>query len=143
MKSHGSQTCSLVLLTAALVGLAGAPPLSSLDLPWQDAGLTEPEAAAHLLNRLTFGPRPGEVERVAEMGLEEWLSQQLEARDPDRLLQSRLADLSSLNLDVLEYPEIYPNPGIVLREASEAGVLADGVDIREIDDPRAKDVTSP
>ena len=112
--------------------------MSSLDLPWQDAGLTEPEAAAHLLNRLTFGPRPGEVERVAEMGLEEWLSQQLEARDPDRLLQSRLADLSSLNLDVLEYPEIYPNPGIVLREASEAGVLADGVDIREIDDPRAR-----
>jgi uncharacterized protein (DUF1800 family) len=137
MKSE-SRNGLLALKLATFLVLLGALPASSLDLPWQEAGLTEEQAAAHLLNRLTFGPRPGEVDRVVEMGLETWLRQQLEARDPDRVLQSRLADLPSLNLDVREYPETYPNPGIVLREASEAGVLPEGMDIRTIDDPQAR-----
>ena len=38
--------------------------------PWRRAGLTDRQAAAHLLDRFTFGARPGEVERVAAMGLE-------------------------------------------------------------------------
>ena len=39
-------------------------------LPWREAGLTEREAAVHLLNRLTFGIGPGDLERVMEMGLQ-------------------------------------------------------------------------
>jgi uncharacterized protein (DUF1800 family) len=39
-------------------------------------------SAAHLLNRLTFGPRPGDVERVGRLGVAAWLEQQLE---PERL----------------------------------------------------------
>jgi uncharacterized protein (DUF1800 family) len=35
------------------------------------------EKAAHALNRLGYGPRPGEVEKVAELGVEKWIRSQL------------------------------------------------------------------
>jgi uncharacterized protein (DUF1800 family) len=41
------------------------------------AALTTPQYAEHALNRLAFGPRPGEVERVAKMGVDRWIEQQL------------------------------------------------------------------
>src|SRR5260221_1287484 len=44
-------------------------------LPIQD--LTEDEAILQALNRLGFGPRPGDLERVKEMGLQQWIDQQL------------------------------------------------------------------
>ena len=43
-------------------------------MPYKKAGLTEQEAALHLLNRFTFGPKPGQVEEVVKQGLENWLS---------------------------------------------------------------------
>lgn len=39
--------------------------------------LTERERATHALNRMAFGPRPGQVDRVMEMGVENWMRQQL------------------------------------------------------------------
>jgi len=128
------------LTVSAVLCLTSFAPLQaeSLHLPWQAAGLTEAEAAAYLLERLTFGPRPGEVERLVDTGIENWLELQLQGQQTDRDLESRLAILSSLDLDVRSYPEIYPNPGMVLREASEAGVLPEGVDIRQIEDPQER-----
>jgi len=113
-------------------------PVGALELPWAQAGLTEEQAAAHLLDRLTFGPRPGEIDRVVEMGLEQWLARQFETREPDRVLQSRLAELPSLSLDVRQYPETYPNPGMVLLQAREAGVLPEDADPRQEDNPQAR-----
>ncbi|HEY9230423.1 MAG TPA: DUF1800 domain-containing protein, partial [Gemmatimonadaceae bacterium] len=40
--------------------------------------LSEPERVAHVLSRLTFGARPGDAERVAAMGVDRWIAQQLE-----------------------------------------------------------------
>jgi uncharacterized protein (DUF1800 family) len=48
-----------------------------LEFPYREAGLTPEQASAHLLNRLTYGPRPGQVEAVASQGLEEWWQEQL------------------------------------------------------------------
>src|SRR2546422_11189870 len=39
--------------------------------------LTPDEAIAHALNRLGFGPRPGDIERVKQMSLEKYIEQQL------------------------------------------------------------------
>src|SRR5713226_1358598 len=44
-------------------------------LPIQD--LTEDESILQALNRLGFGPRPGDIQRVKEMGLQKWIDQQL------------------------------------------------------------------
>ncbi|MFN8613385.1 MAG: DUF1800 domain-containing protein [Vulcanimicrobiota bacterium] len=55
-----------------------------LNFPYRDAGLSPQEAAAHLLNRFSYGPTPGQVEELAQVGLESWFEQQLRAPDsPD------------------------------------------------------------
>jgi uncharacterized protein (DUF1800 family) len=38
---------------------------------------TKEEQALHVLNRLTFGPRPGDVDRVLRIGIDRWIDQQL------------------------------------------------------------------
>ncbi|HEY8021363.1 MAG TPA: hypothetical protein VIH93_09685, partial [Thermoanaerobaculia bacterium] len=57
------------LAAAAGSGAAGGGS-SSVHLPWRQAGLSERQAAAHLLNRFAFGPRPGEIDAVVAMGLD-------------------------------------------------------------------------
>ena len=48
-------------------------------------------AVLHALNRLTFGPRPGDVERVSRVGLSEWIDRQLNpARIDEAALERRL-----------------------------------------------------
>ena len=39
--------------------------------------LSVDEAVLHALNRLAYGPRPGDVERLKQMGLAKWIDQQL------------------------------------------------------------------
>jgi len=63
--------------------------------PWREAGLTEREAAAHLLNRFSYGPRPGEIDQVLKIGLERWFERQLAgppalSRPVGRLLVQKL-----------------------------------------------------
>lgn len=43
--------------------------------------LTEREIVVHVLNRMAFGPRPGQVEQILEMGWETWARQQLEPQN--------------------------------------------------------------
>ena len=48
----------------------------------QPAPLTPRDSAAHALNRLAYGPRPGEIERVARAGVLRWIDAQLA---PDKI----------------------------------------------------------
>ena len=41
--------------------------------PYAKQGLTQTQAAAHLINRFTYGPTPGQLDEVVKMGLEVWL----------------------------------------------------------------------
>src|SRR5271170_1057148 len=45
--------------------------------------LSSDEAVLHALNRLAYGPRPGDVERVKQMGLAKWIDQQLNPNSID------------------------------------------------------------
>jgi uncharacterized protein (DUF1800 family) len=57
--------------------------------------LSQEETARMALDRLAFGARPGEVERVREMGVDAWIRQQLEPESiADADLERRVADLS-------------------------------------------------
>jgi len=100
---------------------------AALHLPWKEAGLTEREAAAHLLNRFAYGPRPGEVDAVVKMGLDRWFERQLAADLPDRQVDELLRRLPVLRLSADEIAETYPSPGLVFREAQEAGVIPEGI----------------
>ena|SRR5690348_11908873 len=55
----------------------------------QQATLTPHDSALHALNRLAYGPRPGDVPRVAAEGVMRWIDRQLspDGIDDDRLAQ--------------------------------------------------------
>src|SRR5260370_5968833 len=67
----------------------------------------------HALNRLTFGVRPGDVERVRAVGLDNWLDQQLH---PDKIddssVEARLAPFRTLRMSTREMVENFPPPQV-------------------------------
>ncbi|WP_457653480.1 DUF1800 domain-containing protein [Rhodocaloribacter sp.] len=109
--------------------LIGCLPAATLDrdgrdrMPYAAAGLTEREAAAHLLSRFTFGPRPGDVDRVAAMGLEAWFEAQLRADAPEDALEAHLARLPALALPDSALLRVYPRPVTVRNRAIRDGYL--------------------
>ncbi len=57
--------------------------------------LSADEAILHALNRLAYGPRPGDMERVRQMGLAKWIDQQLNPNSiDDRAVEARLESVS-------------------------------------------------
>jgi uncharacterized protein (DUF1800 family) len=110
------------LIFIALAASATHPPSR---LPWKEAGLTEREAAAHLLNRFAYGPRPGQVDAVVKMGLDRWFERQLAADLPDPSVREELRDFPALAMSSIEIARVYPSPGQVLRQARKAGVISD------------------
>jgi uncharacterized protein (DUF1800 family) len=86
--------------------------------------LTEEQRIVHVLNRLGFGARPGDVERVKAMGLESYINQQLNPEKiSDSVAENKLRDLSVLNLTTAELYEKYPQPGQLLRQLQARGML--------------------
>src|ERR1043165_5810347 len=60
----------------------------------------------HVLNRLGFGPRPGDVDRVRQMGLATYIDQQLSPdRVPDTELTARLAAFQTLSMSTRDLNE--------------------------------------
>ena len=73
--------------------------------------LNEDQAALHALNRLGYGPRPGDVERVKQMGLEKWIEEQLHPESiDDSKLQARLQTLPALGMSAKALLDDYPQP---------------------------------
>jgi uncharacterized protein (DUF1800 family) len=78
--------------------------------------LTSDQQVLHALDRLTFGPRPGDVEAVKRMGVKRWVELQL---NPDRIresadLEAKLEPLESLRMTPLEAVEHYPGPQMIV-----------------------------
>jgi uncharacterized protein (DUF1800 family) len=74
--------------------------------------LTEDQAILHALNRLAYGPRPGDVERVRQMGLAKWINQQLDPQSiDDAALDRRLDQYLTLGMSSAQLLALFPNPG--------------------------------
>jgi uncharacterized protein (DUF1800 family) len=74
-----------------------------------DTKLANDRLLVHVLNRLTYGPRPGDVEEVRRIGIEKWIGQQLH---PERIaenpaLEARLKPLESLRMTTAEILKEY------------------------------------
>jgi len=109
-----------IAITLAGVALLAA---YSTDYSQFDKPLKKDQEILHALNRLTFGPRPGDVEIVQKMGLKKWLDQQLH---PERItenpeLAQRLQPLDSLRMSPSEIAMTYPPPQAV--QAMSKGLL--------------------
>jgi uncharacterized protein (DUF1800 family) len=73
--------------------------------------LTEDEAILHALNRLGYGPRPGDIERVRQMGLEKWVEQQLHPESlDDSALDERVEKYPTLKMSSQKLLDKYPPP---------------------------------
>src|ERR1700730_7433346 len=78
--------------------------------------LNSNEAILHALNRLAYGPRPGDVDRIRQMGLAKWIDQQLNPKSIDdsaaeaRLRISPTLQMSTTQLMAEDPP---PKPGAV------------------------------
>jgi hypothetical protein len=117
----------------------------------QDKALDAGQQAVHVLNRLAFGPRPGDVERVQRIGVRRYIDEQLHPESipmpPD--LEARLAGLQTVNRSAGESLDEFlelrkevrtedegaqqrrrQQQALVAREAAEARLL------RAIDSPR-------
>lgn len=91
------------------------PYSSTIRMPYQQAGLSKEQAAAHLLNRFSFGIQPGQINEVVKTGLENWLQQQLEASLPDTELDKRLAGFDALKMNNEEIVNHYLTPAQIIR----------------------------
>jgi uncharacterized protein (DUF1800 family) len=72
------------------------------------------------MNRLAYGPRPGDVERVRQMGLAKWIDQQLAPNSiDDKALNARLENLPTLSLSATQLIEEYPQPKQAAAQAAK------------------------
>src|SRR5438046_1441251 len=113
-----SVTCVLSL-TVELPASAAIPAVAKEKKPKADPALkglpitelSPDEAILHALNRLAYGPRPGDVERVQQMGLAKWIEQQLNPNSiDDQAMEARLQDYPTLRMSTAKLIDEYPQP---------------------------------
>src|SRR5690242_19912379 len=80
--------------------------------------LSADEAILHALNRLAYGPRPGDIERVRQMGLARWIEQQLNPGSiDDKAVEARLQDYPTLRMSTAKLIAGYPQPKQAQKQA--------------------------
>ncbi len=95
----------------------------SIAKAFKKAGLTDRQAALHLLNRFTYGPKPNDIDAVLKIGIDNWFNQQLQAKMADDDLKNRLKDYSAVDLSNEQVVKIYPRGPIILRMAIKDGFI--------------------
>ncbi len=84
------------------------------------SNLTVDEAILHALNRLAYGPRPGDLERVKQMGLAKWIDQQLNPGSiDDKSVDARLSNLPTLRMSSTQLIHEYPQPKQAAKQAGQ------------------------
>ena len=117
MNLQGRKTASWLLAAALAVSGTG---LVAKDKKKKEtksssgiAQMDDRQKAVHALNRLTFGPRPGDVDRVAAMGVDKWIDQQLNPQKiDDGALEARLSQYRTLRMNNRELVENFPPPQV-------------------------------
>jgi len=111
--------------------MLGAAVVSAETLP-NDAGTVQ-----HVLNRITFGVRDGDVEKVRALGLQRYVDQQLHPdRVPDPAMAARLAGLKTIGMSSREIAATFEEPLVEARRAQKQNGKADA-------DPDAPKMPAP
>ena len=78
------------------------------------AQMDQRKRAVHALSRLTFGPRPGDVQRVMAIGVDQWIDHQLHPEKiDDSALDARLAPFRTLHMQTREIVENFPSEQMI------------------------------
>src|SRR5437867_3995933 len=121
----------MLLVLGALAGCSaaagGAGPAQPRVVDPSAVSAAQPAAdrqILHALNRLTYGPRPGDFERVRAIGLSAWIDRQLRPQMIyDSATERALAELTTLRMPILELLREYPRPDPKLREKIASGAM--------------------
>jgi len=83
--------------------------------------LSTDQAIYHALNRLAYGPRPGDMDRIKQMGLAKWINTQLDPKSiDDSVAEARAAVYPTLNLSTSQLLAEYPNPKQAVKQEQRA-----------------------
>jgi uncharacterized protein (DUF1800 family) len=111
---------------APVMGDAGLPPQTIELHEHTTAGAVLPRDERYLLilDRFTYGPRPGDLARMRALGLNGWFQQQLNPqRIDDSALDAKLASYPAMQLPLGKLMEMYPtNQQIRASMNHQAGV---------------------
>ncbi|MBS1776473.1 MAG: DUF1800 domain-containing protein [Bacteroidetes bacterium] len=111
----------VIILVLPLFSLA--LPRNSVRMPYQSANLTERQAAAHLIDRFTYGGTTKDVDEVVKMGLSVWFEKQLDGNLPNDDLMKRLQQFDALEYSNTEIADIFRRNGQIIKDAEKAGVI--------------------
>jgi uncharacterized protein (DUF1800 family) len=85
--------------------------------PFAAKALTEEQKILHVLNRLGFGARSGDVEKVKAIGIQKYIDQQLDpASIDDTIADAKVKNLDIFGMTTAELFAKYPNPGALLQQ---------------------------
>ena len=111
--------CRWLLASALLVAALLTAQMALGRKKEKSGAMDDQKRALHALNRLTFGPRPGDVDRVAQMGVDRWIDLELHPdRIDDSALDARLAPFRTLRMDTNEIVENFP-PEQLIRQIAD------------------------
>src|ERR1700730_15487669 len=122
------KVCPPILRAVCRPACASNPKPAGFDRPGAPGGpaTIDPRAAVHVLSRLTFGPRAGDVPRHRALGLKAYLDAQLHPeRGPEDGVEQRLATSRALRISARAFATDYYQPMITARqEFNDAQKLA-------------------
>ena len=108
-----SYSRSAIALLAAVALTAGSPSPAVPSKP-------DDKTILHVLNRIGFGARPGDVERVRQVGLAKYIEQQLNPeRVADEGMKARLAGFPTLAMSSRQLAEDYYVPALEMRRQAQ------------------------
>jgi len=118
--------------SASTSGAAGPPAAAAPPTTSAPAGAVAPaprvspdRQVIHVLSRLTYGPRPGDVEHVRAMGVAAWIDRQLRPQTIDDSATERtLAELTTLRMPIAEALREFPRPDPKLRAQIASGEMS-------------------
>src|SRR5258708_24787169 len=110
---------------AALISAEVVEALAAPDLPVTLARAAQTsDPVAHVLNRVTFGPRPGQVNAVRQMGLQTYLEQQLKPQSiNDDASEQRLGGYITLDMTPVEMLAMGNDQAEIIAELDSATIM--------------------
>jgi uncharacterized protein (DUF1800 family) len=106
----------------AVTALLSAAPGSRVAAERENGVPAQPDERTiqHVLNRVTFGARPGDLERVTQIGLAKFIDQQLNPEHlSDAAVEARLTEFPTLSMRTSELAEKYYRPAIEARRIAQ------------------------
>src|SRR5213082_3145306 len=116
--------CTIIAIAATTFAAVISAQSMRTSASRSSAKLSEDQRILHVLNRLGFGARPGDVERVKAMGVDRYIELQLNPEKiDDSVSEAKLQNLETLRMTSAELYEKYPQPGQLLKQLQKRDAL--------------------